>query len=74
MLAQTCIQKLMLDSNIKELVKQANRHKDYVNDGEDAEMLVDRAVQLKINIQKGEQIKESLVTNFSNLTMHYSPI
>ena len=74
MLAQTCIQKLMLDSNIKELVKQANRHKDYVNDGEDAEMLVDSAVQLKINIQKGEQIKESLVTNFSNLTMHYSPI
>ena len=64
----------MLDSNIKELVKQANRHKDYVNDGEDAEMLVDSAVQLKINIQKGEQIKESLVTNFSNLTMHYSPI
>ena len=64
----------MLDSNIKELVKQANRHKDYVNDGEDAEMLVDRAVQLKINIQKGEQIKESLVTHFSNLTMHYSPI
>ena len=64
----------MLDSNIKELVKQGNRHKDYVNDGEDAEMLVDSAVQLKINIQKGEQIKESLVTNFSNLTMHYSPI
>ena len=49
--------------------KQANRHKDYVNDGEDAEMLVDRAVQLKINVQKGEQIEESQVTNFSNLTM-----
>ena len=49
--------------------KQANRHKDYVNDGEDAEMLVDRAVQLKINVQKKEQIEESLVTNFSNLTM-----
>ena len=32
-------------------------------------MLVDRAVQLKINVQKGEQIEESQVTNFSNLTM-----
>ena len=49
--------------------KQANRHKDYVNDGEDAEMLVDRAVQLKLNVQKGERIEESLVTNFSTLTM-----
>ena len=67
--AQTCMQKLMLNSHIKELVRQANRHKDYVNDGEDAEMLVDRAVQLKINVQKKEQIEESLVTNFSNLTM-----
>ena len=63
------MQKLMLNSHIKELVRQANRHKDYVNDGEDAEMLVDRAVQLKINVQKGEQIEESQVTNFSNLTM-----
>ena len=34
LLAQTCMQKLMLDSNIKELVKQANRHKEYVKDGE----------------------------------------
>ena len=32
-------------------------------------MLVDRAVQLKINVQKVEQIEESLVTNFSNLKM-----
>ena len=69
MLAQKCAQKLMLDSHIKELVKHANRHKDYVNDGEEAEMLVDRAVQLKINVQKVEQIEESLVTNFSNLKM-----
>ena len=36
---------------------------------EDAEMLVDRAVQLKINVQKGEKIEDSLVTNFSNLTL-----
>ena len=28
LVAQTCMQKLMLDSHIKELVKQANGHKD----------------------------------------------
>ena len=68
LLAQTSMQKLILDSHIKELVKQANRHKEYVDDGEEAEMLVERAVQLKMNVQKGKHIEDSLITNFSNLT------
>ena len=63
------MQKLMLDNHIKDLVRQVNRHKDYVAEGEQAEMLVDRAIQLKLNVQKGDQIEQSLITNFSNLTL-----
>ena len=44
LLAQTKMQKLMLDNHIKDLVRQDNRHKDYVAEGEQAEMLVDRAI------------------------------
>ena len=69
LLAQTCMQKFMLDNHIKDLEKQASRHKEYVKDGEEAEMLVDRAVQLKINVKKGEGIEESLISNFSNLKL-----
>ena len=32
-------------------------------------MLVDRAIQLKLNVQKGDQIEQSLITNFSNLSL-----
>ena len=32
-------------------------------------MLVDRAVQLKINLKKGEELEESLISTFSNLTL-----
>ena len=45
------MQKLMLDNHI-------NRHKDYVAEGEQAEVLVDRAIQLKLNVQKGDQIEQ----------------
>ena len=44
LITQTDMQKLMLDNHIKDLVMQVNRHKDYVAEGEQAEMLVDRAI------------------------------
>ena len=51
------------------MIKQADRHKEYVKAGEEAEMLVDRALQLKIKVKKGEEIEKSLISNFSNLTL-----
>ena len=57
------MQKLKLDSHIKKLVTQAKRHQDYVTGGKEAEMLVDRAFQLKLNVQMGEKTPESLVTS-----------
>ena len=61
--AQTNTQKLKLDNHIKDLIKQADRHQ------EDSEILVDRALQLKRNVQKGDEIEQSLLSNFSNLTL-----
>ena len=58
----------MLDNHIKDLVSQADRHRNYKTDGEDGDILIDRALQLKTNVQKGDKI-EILLTNFSNLTL-----
>ena len=54
LLAQTSIEKMMLDNHIKDMTKMAERHIQYVKDGEGAEMLGDRAVQLKSKVRKGE--------------------
>ena len=54
LLAQISIQKIMLDNHIKDMTKMAERHIQYVKDGEGAEMLGDRAVQLKSKVRKGE--------------------
>ena len=59
----------MLDNHIKEMTNMAERHMQYVKDGEAAEMLVDRAVQLKSKVRKGEELEESLINNLSNLTL-----
>ena len=69
LLAQTSIEKIMLDNHIKEMTNMAERHMQYVKDGEAAEMLVDRAVQLKSKVRKGEELEESLINNLSNLTL-----
>ena len=60
---------MMLDNHIKEMTKMAERHMQYVKDGEAAEMLVDRALQLKSKVRKGEELEESLINNLSNLTL-----
>ena len=65
LLAQTSIEKMMLDNHIKEMTKMA----EYVKDGEAAEMLFDRVVQLKSKVRKGEELEESLINNLSNLTL-----
>ena len=59
----------MLDNHIKEMTKMAERHMQYVKDGEAAEMLVDRAVPLKSKVRKGKELEESFINNLSNLTL-----
>ena len=54
LLAKTDMEKMMLDNSRKDLNKQAERHKGYQEDGEDSHFLVDRAVQLKRNVNKAE--------------------
>ena len=68
LLAKTNMEKMMLDNSLKDLNKQAERHKGYQEDGEDSHFLVDRAVQLKRNVNKAEELEQSLLQNFSNLT------
>ena len=59
----------MLDNHIKEMTKMAERHMQYVKDGEAAEVLVESAVQLKSKVRKGEELEESLINHLSNLTL-----
>ena len=68
LLAQSTTQKMLLDNTLKDLAKQAERHKEIQDKGEDSELLVERAVQLKKNVQKGEKIEQSLLTKLTSLT------
>ena len=58
----------MLDNTIRDLNKQAERHLGYQADGEDSNFLIDRAIQLKKNVNKADQLEQSLLTKLSNLT------
>ena len=60
---------MMLDTNLTELNKMARRHEDYVKAGEQAEMLIDRAYQLKSKVRKAELLEEKLINDLSNLTL-----
>ena len=68
LMAQTTTEKMRLDNAIRELTVQAQRHQAYQEEGEDSDFLIDRAIQLKRNMQKAEQIENSLISNLSNLT------
>ena len=68
LLAQSTTQKMLLDNTLKDLAKQAERHKEIQDKGEDSELLVERAVQLKKNVQKGGKIEQSLLTKLTSLT------
>ena len=69
LLAQTTTGKMMLDRNLTELTKMTERHVDYVKAREQAEMLIDRAYQLKNKVRKAEQLEEKLISDLSNLTL-----
>ena len=56
LMAQTTTEKMRLDNAIRELTVQAQRHQTYQEEGEDSDFLIDRAIQLKRNMQKAEQI------------------
>ena len=40
----------------------------YQANGEDSDLLIDRVIQLKRNVQKAEQLEHSLISKLSNLT------
>ena len=42
---------------------------EYVKAGEEAQMLIDRAYQLKSKVRKGEQLEEKPIYNLSNLSL-----
>ena len=67
-MAQTNTEKMVLENTIRDLTKQADRHRGYQEGGEDSELLIDRALQLKRNVQKGEKIEQSLLTKLTTLT------
>ena len=69
LLAQTSTGKMMLDTHLNEMTKMAERHVEYVKAGEEAEMFIDRAYQLKSKVRKGEQLEEKLINNLSNLPL-----
>ena len=52
LMAQSTTEKLVLENTLKDLHKQAERHRQIQEGGEDAEVLVERAIQLKRNVQK----------------------
>ena len=57
------MEKMRLENSIKDLDKQAERHRGYQADGEDSGFLIDRAIQLKRKVQKAEQLEHSLISN-----------
>ena len=68
LLAQTNMEKMMLDNTIRDLNKQTERHLGYQADGENSDFLIDRAIQLKKNVHKADKLEQSLLTKLSNLT------
>ena len=68
LMAQSTTEKMVLENTLKDLDKQAERHKQIQDKGEDAELLVERAIQLKRNVQKGEKIEQSLLMKLTALT------
>ena len=68
LMAQSTTEKMLLDNTLKDLTRQAERHREIQDKGEDAELLVERAIQLKKNVQKGEKIEQSLLTKLTALT------
>ena len=59
---------MLLDNTLKDLTKQAERHKEIQDKGEDSELSVERAIQLKKNVQKGEKLEQSLLNKLTSLT------
>ena len=68
LMAQTTTEKMRLDNAIRELTVQAQRHQTYQEEGEDNDFLIERAIQLKRNMQIAEHLENSLISNLSNLT------
>ena len=68
LMAQSTTEKMILENTLKDLNKQAERHRQIQDKGEDAELLVERAIQLKKNVQKGEKIEQSLLMKLTALT------
>ena len=68
LMAQTNTEKMVLENTIRDLTKQADQHRGYQEGGEDSELLIDRALQLKRNVQKGEKIEQSLLAKLTTLT------
>ena len=50
LMAQSTTEKMLLDNTLKDLTKQAQRHREIQDKGEDSELLVERAMQLKKNV------------------------
>ena len=69
LMAQSTTEKMVLENTLKDLDKQAQRHREIQDKGEDAELLIERAIQLKKNVQKSEKIEQSLTTLLEMLNM-----
>ena len=57
---------MMLENTQKD--KHAQRHREIQDKGEDVELLIERAIQLKKNVQKSEKIEQSLLMKLTALT------
>ena len=68
LVAQTNMEKMRLDTAIKDLDKQASRHPVYQADSEDSTFLIEREIQLKKNMNQASQMEHSLVQKLCNLT------
>ena len=68
LMAQSTTEKMVLENTLKDLDKQAQRHREIQDKGEDAELLIERAIQLKKNVQKSEKIEQSLLMKLTALT------
>ena len=68
LVAQTNMEKMRLDTAVKDLDIQATRHQEYQANGEEALFLVERAKDLKQKMKKAKQMEESLVAKLCTLT------
>ena len=58
-----------METHVKVLNKELDRHKDYQKDAEDTVILVERAQELKQKVRKGDELEQALVSNLGRLTM-----